>query len=381
MTGAAYIRAAHATPFGRLEGSSPLSLMGEAAARVLDDAGLERGDVDGLICGYATTLPHLMLATLFAEEFGLKPIYAHGMQMGGGTGAGMLHLARVLVSAGVCRNVLVAAGENRLTGQSRDASIQTLAQVGHPQCEVPTGATIPAYYALAAARYLHETGATEAELAELAVLMRANAAATPGAHLTAPLTVAEVLASRPIADPLKLLDCCPISDGGAAILVSADPGDGPRIAISGAGQAHTHQHISEAPDDLALGARQASARAFGEAGIGPGDLGYLAIYDSFTVTLAILLEATGICAPGQAGRDAAAGRFAADGLPLNTHGGLLSYGHCGVAGAMAHMAEAFAQLSGTAGARQIPGAPVHALIHGDGGVLSSHVSLVLERQA
>ncbi|MWB78753.1 thiolase family protein [Pseudooceanicola sp. 216_PA32_1] len=375
-----WLRAAHATPFGRLEGSDPLSLMSEAATRVLAESGLERHDIDGLICGYATTLPHLMLATLFAETFGLSPRYAHGMQMGGATGAGMIHLARILVASGTCRNVLVVGGENRLTGQSRDTSVQTLAQVGHARGEVPAGATIPAYYALAAARYLHDTGATQEDLAALAVLMRANAARTPGAQLTAPLSVADVMASRPISEPLKLLDCCPISDGGAAVLVSAERGEGPAVRIAGAGQAHTHQHISEAPDDLALGARQSVARAYGEAGIGPDDVGYLAIYDSFTVTLAMLLEAVGLSAPGRAGRDGAAGRFDAGGaLPLNTHGGLLSYGHCGVAGAMAHVAEALTQMTGRAGARQIAGQPAHGLVHGDGGVLSSHVSLVLER--
>lgn len=378
----AYLRAAYATPFGRLDGSDPIALMGSAAQRVLDDTGLERAQIDGVICGYATTLPHLMLATRFCESFGLSPSYAHGMQMGGGTGAGMIHLARILVASGTCRNVLVVAGENRLTGQSRDASIQALAQVGHPQGEVQTGATVPAYYALAAARYLYDSGATEPDLAALAVLMRRHAIPTFGAHLTTPITEEDVLASRPIAEPLKLMDCCPISDGGAAVVVSGDCGSGPAVAITGAGQAHTHQHITEARDDLALGARRSVAVAYAEAGIKPADVGYLGIYDSFSVTLAMLLETTGIAAKGQAGKDARAGRFDAGGdLPLNTHGGLLSYGHCGVAGAMAHVAETLAQLRGTAGERQITNNPTHALIHGDGGVLSSHVSMILERIA
>ncbi|WP_163849177.1 thiolase family protein [Pseudooceanicola aestuarii] len=377
-----WLRAARSTPFGRLDGADPLSLMSDAASLALADAGLARTEVDGLICGYATTLPHLMLATLFAEHFGLAPDYAHGIQMGGATGAGMVHLAHVLVTSGTCRNVLVVAGENRLTGQSRDTSVQTLAQVGHPTAEVPTGATVPAYYALAAARYLHETDASARDLAALAVQMRRHAAQTPGAHLTAPISVADVLASRPVAEPLKLLDCCPISDGGAAVVVSAAPGAGAGLRITGAAQAHTHQHLSEAPDDLALGARRSSTLALAQAGIGTVDLGYLAIYDSFTITLALLLEALEISAPGQAGRDAAAGRFdAAGALPLNTHGGLLSHGHCGVAGAMAHLAEVHAQMTGRAGARQIPRPPVHALMHGDGGVLSAHVTLVMERAA
>ncbi|MGH1331738.1 MAG: thiolase family protein [Paracoccaceae bacterium] len=377
-----YLRAAYATPFGRCEGSDPIALMSTAARQALKDADLERGAIDGLICGYATTLPHLMLAAVFAESFGLKPRFAQAMQMGGATGAGMIHLARILVASGTCRNVLVVAGENRLSGQSRDASIQALAQVAHPLGEVPTGATVPACYALGAARYLHTTGADQTDLAALAVLMRRNASNTPGAHLSGAITEADVLASRPIATPLKLLDCCPISDGGAAVLISADPGAGAAVAITGAGQAHRHQHITEAPDDLALGARHSSATAFKEAGIAADDLDYLAIYDSFTVTLAMLLEACGISAPGAAGKDARTGRFEASGaLPLNTHGGLLSYGHCGVAGALAHVSEALQQMRGTAGARQIKRPLIHALVHGDGGILSSHVSLILERVA
>ncbi len=368
------------TAFGRHDGATTLTLMADAAERALQAAGRERDEIDGLITGYATTLPHLMLSTVFAERFGLKPAYAHSIQLGGATGAAMLMLADLLVRSGTARTILVVAGENRLTGQNRDTSIQTLAQVGHPTGEVPLGATVPAYYALAASRYLYDTGATEEDLAELAVLMRHNASDTEGAHLTKPIGVADVMASKPIASPLKLLDCCPISDGAAAIVLSADRRGRPALRIAGSAQAHTHQHISEAPDSIAIGAAQSSAAALAMAGIGLAEVGYCAIYDSFTVTLALLLEAIGICAPGASGADARAGRFNRAGpLPLNTHGGLLSYGHCGVAGAMAHFIEAETQLCGRAGARQIPHAPSHALYHGDGGVLSSHVSLVLER--
>lgn len=375
-----WIRGVGVTPFGKHEGSTTLSLMSDAGGAALAEAGLERGEVDGLITGYSTAFPHIMLATVFAEHFGLSPRYAHGVQVGGGTGAAMLMLADALARGGEARNILVVAGENRLTGMSRDAAVQALAQVGHRQAEAPLGATIPAYYALTAARYLHDTGATEEDLAELAVLMRAHAHDTPGAQLTEKITVEDVMASKPIASPLKMLDCCPISDGAAAMVISTEPGEGARIRIAGAAQAHTHQHISEAPDDVAEGARIASRDALGRAGMALDDMRYLAIYDSFTVTLALLLEAIGVCEPGRAGADARDGRFDRLGdLPMNTHGGLLSYGHCGVAGAMAHFAEAVRQMRGEAGKRQVPQFPERALFHGDGGVLSSHVSLVLER--
>ena len=237
------------TRFGRLEGRGALDLMAEAAQKALDDSGLARSDIDGVLCGYATTLPHLMLSTLFCERFSLEPAYAHSVQLGGATGCAMLMLARDLVRVGRCRNVLVVAGENRLTGQSRDSAIQTLAQVGDADFEVANGASIPAYYALLASRYMHETGLTEADLAEFAVLMRANAIGHPDAHLRQPLTVQDVLASKPIASPLKISDCCPISDGAMALVISAEPRAGRApVAIVGAGQAHRHQHLTAVED-------------------------------------------------------------------------------------------------------------------------------------
>ncbi|GAC1421801.1 MAG: thiolase family protein [Candidatus Velthaea sp.] len=369
------------TPFGAIAGSDTLGLMSTAAQAALRDAGLVRADIDALICGYSTTLPHLMLSTVFCEHFGLHPQYAHAVQFGGATGFAMAMLAHELVSAGVARNVLVVSGENRLTGQSRDAAIQTLAQVGHPRYEVPLGATIPAYYGLVAARYMHEYGVTERDFAQLAVAMRGNATRHPGAQFRDAITVEDVMASKSIAAPLRLLDCCPVSDGGAAFVVSRERRDGPGVRIAGCGQAHTHQHVSAAPSLTAFGAHAAVERASAAAGIGVRDITYAGIYDSFTITLAILLEEIGIAARGEAGERARAGDFSPEGaLPINTHGGLLSYGHCGVGGALAHLVETQLQMTGRAGNRQVRDAS-RALLHGDGGVLSSHVSIFLERAA
>src|SRR5690606_31679171 len=201
------------------------------------------------------------------------------------------------------------------------------AQVGDADLEVPNGASVPAYYALLASRYQHEHGLTEADLAEFAVLMRAHAASHPDAHLREPISVAQVLASKPIASPLKLLDCCPISDGAMALIVTADrPGttaaaaaqrgggaNGPAVAITGAGQAHRHQHLSAIADTMNFGALDASKQALAEAGLGIDDIDYLAIYDSFTITLAILLEEIGFAPRGGAAARLRAGDFARDG--------------------------------------------------------------------
>ncbi len=370
----AHITAAANTPFGRLEGASALDLIAMAANQALEESGLKRMDIDGVLCGYATTYPHLMLATLVSEKLGLHPVYAHGMQMGGATGAAMVMLACDLVRSGRCRHVLVVAGENRLTGQTVDVSIQTLAQVGEMHTEVPNGASVPAYYALLASEYLHRSGASSADLAEFAVLMRQHAGRHPDAHLRDPISVTQVLESKPIATPLRLLDCCPISDGAAALIVSADRGP---VVVAGAGQAHQHQHLSAIGDVFNTGAKAASVRAFHDAAASIEDIDYLGIYDSFTITLVMLLEELGFAPRGQAVARLRAGDFASDGaLPLNTHGGLLSFGHSGVAGGMAHIVEAWRQLAGQAGSRQVARRR-HALIHADGGVLSSHVSLVL----
>lgn len=378
MQHAAYLRGAGNTRFGRVAGSTPLTLMAQATDAALADAGLARADIDGVLCGYATTLPHLMLATRFCEYASLDPAYAHGVASGGATGGVMAMLARELVGAGRCRNVLVVAGENRLSGQSRDQSIQTLAQVGEPDMEVPNGASVPAYYALLASRYLAETGMQADALSGFAVLMREHAAGHPDAHLREALTLDAARAAKPIAAPLRLSDCCPISDGAVALVVSAEPGGGTPVRITGAGQAHRHQHLCALDSVLATGAADAVRRALAQAGNTIGQIDYLAIYDSFTITLAMLLEELGLAPRGASPQRLAAGDFGRAGaLPLNTHGGLLAFGHSGVAGGLMHLAEATRQLAGRAGTRQLPPRK-RALFHADGGVLSSHVSLVLE---
>ena len=250
------------TSYGKHEGYSSLDLMSQAAATWRSPMPAWNAPRSTASCAaIPRPSPHIMLATVFAEHFGIRPAYAHAMQVGGATGLAMAMLAHHLVDAGWCRHVLVVGGENRLTGQSRDASMQTLAQVGHPDYEVPLGPTIPAYYGLVASRYMHEFGVTAEDLAEFAVLMRANALTHPGAQFHEPITIADVMASKPVAMPLKLLDCCPVSDGGAAFVVSRERTGETGVRITGCAQAHTHQHVTAAPALSELGAEIAIARA------------------------------------------------------------------------------------------------------------------------
>lgn len=376
----AYVTGTACTPFGRHEGSTALGLMTVAARAALRDAQLATTQIDGLLTGYATTYPHLMLANVVAEQLGIQPDYCHAIQSGGASGLTMVMLARELIRSGRCKNVLCVAGENRLTGQTRDMAIQSLSQVGHADYEVPFGPTVPAYYALLASRYLHEHNLSAADLAEFAVLMRNHAITHPGAHQRDPIDVTAVLNSKTISAPLKLLDCCPISDGAAAVVVSLEPTAAKTIRIRGAGQAHRHQHVSQIKDIHATGAKAAADLAFREAHIDRTQIQYLGIYDSFTITLMMLLEEIGFAARGEAAMKVRDGVFSVQGkLSLNTHGGLLSYGHCGVAGGMAHLMEAVLQLSGSAGARQIAERE-WAYVHADGGVMSAQVGMILQRE-
>src|SRR5256886_7544116 len=278
------------TPYGKHEGSSSLDLMSKAAELAIADAGLKRSEIDGILCGYSTVSPHIMLATVFAEHFGIQPSYAHAVQVGGATGLAMTMLAHHLVDAGIAKHMLVVGGENRLTGQSRDASIQALAQVGHPEYEVTLGPTIPAYYGLVASRYMHEYGVTQEDLAEFAVLMRAHALTHPGAQFHDPITVTDVMESKPVALPLKLLDCCPISDGGAAFVVSRERTGETGVRVLGCAQAHTHQHVTAAPALSELRAGIAVGQGKQAAGNAGSDVRYAAGYYSFTITRAMVVE-------------------------------------------------------------------------------------------
>lgn len=377
------ITGAFDTAVGELPGSSCMGLHVEAALGAVDDAGLAIADIDGVLCAYSFTEPHLMLASVFCEHLGIHPAFCAAIQAGGATACIMVMQAAALVASGQCRHVLCVTGDNRLTGLSRDGAVAALAEVGHPQFERPYGISVPAAYALVARRYLHEYGATMEQLAAIAVEHRRHASRHPKAHKRTPLERPEVMGSREIASPLRLFDCCLISDGGAAVVVSAadaahDTARGP-IGVLGAGQGHTHEHVMCAPTLTDFGCKQSSRLAFQRAGVTPADIDVAEIYDSFTITLLVELESIGFFARGEAGAAASAGALGLGGtLPCNTHGGLLSYGHSGAAGGMFHVVEAVRQLRGEAEARQVSGAEL-AFVHGDGGILSAHCSLVLGR--
>ena len=381
MTMNAFITGAYDTAVGELPGSSCMALHAEAAIGAVADAGLQLSDIDGVLCAYSFTEPHLMLASVFCEYLGIHPGTCLAIQAGGASACIMIMNAAALVASGQCRHVLVVTGDNRLTGLSRDGAVAALSEVGHPQFERPFGISVPASYGLVAKHYMHQYGVTLEQLAAIAVEHRRHAGRHPKAQKREPISVADVLGSKMIADPLHMLDCCLISDGGAALVISsreaARDSKAKAVEILGAGQGHTHEHIIAAPSLVDFGCKKSSATAFARAGVTASDIDVAQIYDSFTITLAVELESIGFFERGQAGIAAAAGELGLGGkLPCNTHGGLMSYAHSGAAGGMFHAVEAVHQLRGQADARQVQDAQL-AFVHGDGGILSAHCSLVL----
>lgn len=370
------------TAMGELVGSTALGLHAQAANDALADAGLTSADIDGVLCAYSLTVPHMMLSSVFSEYYGIKPSFNAAINAGGATACIMLANAVAVVESGMCRHVLCLTGDNRLSGMTRDGAVAALAGVGHPQLEQPYGMSVPAAYALVAQAYMHEYGVSRDELSAFSVNARTHAGNHPKAYKRDPITVEDVANSRVIASPLRLLDCCLITDGAAGIIVSAaDAAADTRkpVTVLGTGQGHTHEHVMAAPSLTEFGCKQSSMQAFARAGVQASDIDVAEIYDSFTITLLIELESIGFFAKGEAGPAALQGALALGGaLPCNTHGGLMSYGHSGAAGGAFHIVEAVHQLRGEADKRQVVDAEL-AFVHGDGGILSAHCSLVLAR--
>lgn len=382
MNSKAIISGVHDTKMGALPESTCMTLHTEAGLGAIEDAGLKVSDIDGLLAAYSFTSPQLMLGSVFAEYVGMQPKVSASISMGGVTAGLQIAQAVALVESGMCRHVLCLTGDNRLTGLGEKVQA-ALAGVGHPQYEQPYGMSVPAAFAQAAQVYMHEFGMTHEHMAAVAVNQRANAARHPNAHMKKPITMEDVRNSKMVASPLRMLDCCLVSDGGAAVIVSA--GDAARdlpktaVQILGVGEGHTHEHIFMAPSLVDFGCKDSAAIALGKAGLKHADVDCAHLYDCFTSTLLICLESMGFYDRGEAGRAALAGEFAINGrFPVNTNGGLLSYGSSGAAGGMCHVIEAVRQLRRECGDRQVKDAEV-AFAHTLGGIFSGHCSIVLGR--
>ncbi len=362
---------------GRTPDKTVLQLQLQAAQAALDDAGLQLGDVDALFCaGNWAWSPNLMLA----EYLGIKPNYTDGTNIGGSSFEAHIGHAVAAIEAGLFDVALITYGSTQRSDRSRNRGLNAIRLTD--QYEVPFGLPTPVgAYALAAMRHMYEYGTTSEQLAEVAVATRKWASMNEKAFMRDPITIEDVLNSRWIAEPLHLLDCCLVTDGGGAVVVaSAKRARNARKApvwILGHGEAHTHNSIANMPDLATHQAAIASGQAaFAMAGLTPADIDVSEIYDSFTITVILTLEALGFCGRGEGGAFVSGQRTAPGGpFPLNTNGGGLSYCHPGMYGIFL-LIEATRQLRGECGPRQVEGARV-ALAHGTGGVLSSAATVIL----
>ena len=368
---------------GKVPDRSALQLQADATTAALMDAGLTIADIDGLITTPVRVEAWNMPCGVVASYLGIRPSYLLTVDLAGASGAAMIHHAAMAIAAGQCTTVLCVAGQNLLSNRSRSHAVKAMAESGaaHPQFEVPYGPLVASNYALIARRHMHEYGTTEAQMAEVAVTMRKHASLNPNAHKRDLISVSDVLKSPLITSPLKILDCALVSDGAAAAIVtSAERARDLRqkpACLLGQGYGLRHSYIGETLNVTSSGAVDSGRKAFAMAGLKHSDIDVAELYDCFTITVIIELEDLGFCKKGEGGAFVEGGRIGLDGeLPVTTHGGLLSAGHCGVGGGFFHVLEAVRQIRGSAGARQIENAET-VLVHGNGGTIAIHCTLIL----
>ena len=361
---------------GVLPGKSQLTLHLEAIANAVRDAGLRIRDVDGIF----TAGQHS--PALLGEALGITPRYVDGTSVGGCSFIIMVEHAGAALHHGLCDVAVISHGESGRSGvgvtRTRDTSLTG-------QFEIPYGfGAAPTNFALITTRHMHEYGTTLEQWAEVAVSTRAWACLNPKALHRKPLTVQEVLASRPVVYPFNLLNICLVTDAGAAVVLTRpdrarDCAKKP-VYVRGTGEATAHVSLTQMSNlTFSEATRLSGARAFAMAGVGPGDFDHVMLYDAFTSGPPLMLEALGLAKRGEGVSFFAGGRAAPGGtLPINTNGGGLSYTHTGMYGIFPIL-EAARQLRGECGARQVPGARL-SLVNGMGGMLSAAGTLVLSSE-
>jgi acetyl-CoA acetyltransferase len=356
---------------------SPIDLMAQGIQRALADCGLHLRDVDGLIC--ATTQSRTSGLAL-SEYLGISPAFIDTTILGGSSFMFHVAHAQAALQLGLCKVAVITYGSTQRTVGRRHASVRE-----YNPYETPFRPFLPATaYALAASRHMHQYGTTREQLAAVAVAAREWALLNPAAWEKKPLTIDEVLSARMVSYPLTVRDCCLITDGGGAVIMTtaerARSLKQPPVYVLGCGQAITHANISSMPDLTVTGALQSGRAAYEMARLSPGDIDVVELYDAFTINTILFLEDLGFCPKGEGGRFVCDGRIApGGGLPVNTNGGGLSYCHPGMYGLFL-LIEAARQLRRECGPRQVADCET-AIAHGNGGVLSSQSTVILGTHA
>jgi acetyl-CoA acetyltransferase len=354
-------------------GLAPVDLMAQAVQGALADCGLALSDVDAVFA--AATQMNMPVLNL-CESLGIQPRYMDGTHVGGASFLSHVAHAQAALEARACNVAVIAYGSTQRSAGRSNAAPQEIIPY-----EAPYRPMLPVTaYALAASRHMAEFGTKREQLAQVAVAAREWALMNPKAWEKKPLTVEQVLASPMIASPLTVRDCCLVTDGGGAVVMTraseAKRGAKAPAFVLGVGEASTHRHITGMPDLTVTAARQSGERAFAMAGLGPDDVDVAQLYDAFTINPILFLEDLGFCAKGEGGAFIEGGRIGPGGaLPVNTNGGGLSYCHPGMYGIFT-LIEAVRQIRGECGPRNVPGCEI-ALAHGNGGVLSSQSTVIL----
>ena len=352
---------------------SAIDLMAQGVQRAMVDCGLRLRDVDGLLCATAQSRTS---GLALAEYLGISPAFVDSTILGGSSFMFHVAHAQAALQLGLCEVAVIAYGSTQRTIGRRYASVRE-----YNPYETPFRPFLPSTaYALAASRHMHEFGTTREQLAAVAVVAREWALLNPVAWEKKPLTIEEVLSARMVSYPFTVRDCCLITDGGGAVVMTsaerARSLSNPAVYVLGCGQAITHANISSMPDLTVTGALTSGRTAYDMARLGPGDIDVLELYDAFTISTVLFLEDLGFCRKGEGGAFVSNGRIApGGGLPVNTNGGGLSYCHPGMYGLFL-LIEATRQLRGECGARQVEGCNT-AIAHGNGGVLSSQSTVIL----
>src|SRR5574341_1628104 len=369
------------TAVGKLPAMSSLGIQLEAIRLALKDAQLRPEDIDGLLAIQPADDPRRSYALSVAQAAGICPGYATDLALGGATPVAMIAHAVMAISAGLCKVVVCVLGHKQATGRLGERRGRL--RDGLEDFEEPFGVLgAPAIHAAVAARHMHEYGTRSEQLAAVAVAARRHASYNANATMRQPITINDVLQSRWIVKPFHLLDCCLVSDGGGAVVVTSSERAGDLaerpVYIRGFGEGHTLGPL-ESPTLTTLGGKQSSEVAYKMAKVGPKDMDFAEIYDCFTAITIVTLEDYGFCAKGEGGPWVENGRIEIGGeLPVNTHGGLLSQGH--IEG-MLHITEAVKQLRGdhVEVERQVKDAKL-GIVSGHGANLGAHATLILGKQ-
>jgi acetyl-CoA acetyltransferase len=360
------------TRFGKTPGQTAVSLTVEAIANAVEDAGIDKSEIDAVLTKYPTSGFQSLFSTKVAQALGIVPKVTGTLDQAGASNIGLIQYAIMCMELGQCTTAVISYGDNPLTGNRAAYSRPRGEDAAYGFFGAPAG------YAMLAQRHMQEFGTTSLQLGEVAVACRKHASMNPNAQFQTPITIEDHQNSRYVAEPLHLLDCCPVSDGGAAVIVTSverarDLKQQPAY-ILGLGQGHPSWEVPQRAQWTTSGAKASGELAFTMAGLGPKDMDFAELYDCFSIVPIVTLEDYGFCEKGEGGAFVSGGRIQVGGdFPINTSGGLL--GETGMPG-MQHILEGVRQLRGQCGPRQVKDAKL-GVISNQGGIMTTHATMIL----